>query len=105
MNYSVYAVYYREGGETCQSEPSDVTVEVTAVPENSVETLLYPNPASNSFTVEGNIKEIKVFDMLGQRVYQGSDNVVDVTSWPEGVYFVRILGENDAVLVVRFVKR
>ena len=105
LNYSVYAVYYREGGETCQSEPSDVTVEVTAVPENSLETLLYPNPASNSFTVEGNIKGISVFDVLGQSVHQGSDNVVDVASWPEGVYFVRIEDENDAVSVVRFVKR
>ena len=105
MQYSMYVIYLREGGEVCQSDPVSITVEVTSVSDNSVESVLYPNPASHSFTVEGNIKEVSVFDVLGQSVYQGSDNVVDVTSWPEGMYFVRIVDENDAVSVVRFVKR
>ena len=105
MQYAMYVIYLREGGEVCQSDPVEINVEVTSVSDNSVESVLYPNPASDSFTIDGNIKGIKVFDVLGQSVYQGSNNVVDVTSWPEGVYFVRIVDENDAVSVVRFVKR
>ena len=65
---------------------------------------LYPNPASDRFTIEGKVKEVKVFDALGQLVYQGADNTVEVATWPQGVYFVRVVDENDAVSTVKFVK-
>ena len=67
--------------------------------------VLYPNPASDCFTVEGNVKEVKVFNALGQLMLQGADNTVDVSAWPEGMYFVRIVGENDTVSTVKFLKR
>ena len=105
MHYAVFVVYVREGGEICQSDPSDVTVEVTSVGEHGAEAVLYPNPASDRFTVEGKIKGIKVFDVLGQLVYQGTDNVVEVRAWPEGLYFVRIVDENDAVTTVKLIKQ
>ena len=105
MDYEVYVFYQRAGGETCRSEAATVTVEVTSVPENSLASILYPNPASHSFTVEGKVKEIKVFDALGQMVYQGEGNIVEVATWPQGVYFVRIVDENDAFSTVKFVKR
>ena len=104
MDYEVYVFYYREGGETCRSEAASVTVEVTSVSENSVVPILYPNPASHNFMIEGGIKEIKVVDALGQMVYQGTDKTVEVAAWPQGVYFVRIVDENDAVSTVKFVK-
>ena len=66
---------------------------------------LYPNPASDCFTVDGNVKEVKVFNALGQLMLQGADNTVDVSAWPEGMYFVRIVGENDTVSTVKFLKR
>ena len=66
---------------------------------------LYPNPAANRFTVEGNVKEVKVFNALGQLMYQGVENTVEVSAWSEGVYFVRIVDENDAVSTVKFLKR
>ena len=75
------------------------------VAELEVVRTLYPNPASNSFTVEGKVKEIKVFDALGQLVHQGKDNVVDVNAWPQGMYFVRIVDESDAFSTVKFVKQ
>ena len=66
---------------------------------------LYPNPATDCFTVEGNVKEVKVFNTLGQLMLQGADNTVDVSAWPEGMYFVRIVDENDTVSTVKFLKR
>ncbi len=98
-------VSYERGGETCESEMATVDVEVTAVQEHSFQTSLYPNPASDCFTIEGIVKEVKAFDALGQMIYQGGDNTVEVTAWPQGVYFVRIVHENDAVSMVKFVKR
>lgn len=66
---------------------------------------LYPNPVTGCFTVDGNVKEVKVFNALGQLMLQGADNTVDVSAWPEGMYFVRIVGENDTVSTVKFLKR
>jgi hypothetical protein len=66
---------------------------------------LYPNPAADCFTVEGDVKEIKVFNALGQLMHQGTENTVEVSAWPEGVYFVRIVDENDSVSTVKFLKR
>jgi hypothetical protein len=77
---------------------------VTSVGESLSGVALYPNPASDSFTVEGSVKEISVYDVLGQRIYQGFEPVVEVASWPEGVYFVRIVVENGAVSTVKFLK-
>ena len=102
--YAVRAIYERLN-EFCESEIVTATVEVTSVPENGLRSSLYPNPSSDSFTVEGKVKEIKVFDALGQLVYQGSDNVVDVKAWPEGMYFVRIVDGNDAVSTVKLLKQ
>lgn len=101
--YTVLVTYERPN-EYCESDPSSVTVEVTSVPENTSHSILYPNPASDRFTIEGKVKEVKAFDALGQMVYQGKDNTVEVTTWPQGVYFVRIVDENDAVSTVKFVK-
>ena len=103
LSYGVTVSYERDG-ETCESEMATVDVEVTTVQEHSSQTLLYPNPASDRFTIEGKVKEIKVFDALGQMVYQGMDNTVEVATWPKGVYFVRIVDENDVVSTVKFVK-
>ncbi len=66
---------------------------------------LYPNPAADCFTVEGNVKEVKAFNALGQLMHQGTENTIEVTAWPEGMYFVRIVDENDAVTTVKLIKQ
>ncbi len=66
---------------------------------------LYPNPATDRFIVEGHVKEVKVFNTLGQLMHQGAENAVEVSAWPEGMYFVRIVDENDTVSTVKFLKR
>ena len=105
MDYYVVAVYYREGGEHCQSDWVPVSVEVTSVEEHYSSVKLYPNPASDRFTVEGKVTEVEVLDALGQMVYQGADNTIEVATWPQGVYFVRIVDENGAISTVKFMKR
>ena len=100
----IVLVTYERPNEYCESDPSSVTVEVTSVSENISHPMLYPNPASDRFTVEGKVKAVKAFDALGQLVYQGEDNTVEVATWPQGVYFVRVVYENDAVSTMKFVK-
>ena len=101
--YAVRAIY-EHLNEVCESEIVSVTVDVTSVLENSETASLYPNPASDHFKVESQVKEIKVFDALGQMVYEGQTNEVEVRNWNNGVYFVRIVDENDVVSTVKFIK-
>ncbi len=104
LQYGVLASYERLN-EYCESDIEWVSVLLTSVSENADQPMLYPNPASDRFTIEGRIKEVKAFDALGQMVYQGADNTVEVAAWPQGVYFVRIVDGNDAVSTVKFVKK
>ena len=104
LTYGV-TVRYRVDGETCESEMASIDIEVTAVQEQSLQTSLYPNPASNSFKIEGVVKEVSVYDILGQCVHIGYDKVVNISSWPDGLYFVRIVDENDAVTTVKLLKQ
>lgn len=104
MSYSVVVNYAKDNGETCQSDPVSVVIEVTGISEDVAKISLFPNPASNSFKIEGKIKEISVYDILGQLVHLGYDNVVNVSSWPDGLYFVYIIDENNVVSVVKLVK-
>ena len=83
----------------------EMNCDSNGVVEKSIVPTIYPNPASHSFTVEGKIKDVIVFDALGQMVHQGLDNTVEVAAWPQGVYFVRIMDENDAASTVKFVKQ
>lgn len=105
IDLGVSVLYRRESGEYCSSDIVPIAVEVTSVDEKNHTSALYPNPASHSFTIEGSVKDIKVFDALGQLVYQGEDQTVEVNAWPQGVYFVRIMDENDTVSTVKFVKQ
>ena len=104
QRYGVLATYERLN-EYCESDIEWVSVLLTSVSENADQPMLYPNPASNSFKIEGNIKEVSVYDILGQCVHVGYDNVVNVSSWPDGLYFVRIVDENDAVTTVKLIKQ
>ena len=101
----IVLVTYERPNEYCESDPSSVTVEVTSVSESTSHSMLYPNPASDRFTIEGKIKEVKAFDVLGQMVYQGAGNTVEVTTWPQGLYFIRIVDENNSVTTVKLLKR
>ncbi len=101
----IVLVTYERPNEYCESDPSSVTVEVTSVSENTSHSMLYPNPASDRFNIEGKIKEVKAFDVLGQMVYQGANNTVEVATWPQGLYFIRIVDENNSVTTVKLLKR
>ena len=82
----------------------EINCDPNSVVEQEVMQTLYPNPASHSFTVEGKIKEIRVYNALGQLMHQGTMNVVEVNAWHNGLYFVRIVDENNAVSTVKFIK-
>jgi hypothetical protein len=68
--------------------------------------LIFPNPANNSFTVNGNEgKLISMFNAMGELVFSHEmmkgDNVIDVSSFADGIYFVRMENGKQAKVVVQ----
>jgi polyhydroxybutyrate depolymerase len=62
------------------------TIDVTDVAETTNKNLdVYPNPAKDFIQVEGNVS---IYDLCGKLVMKGSGRI-DVSSLPEGMYFVK----------------
>jgi photosystem II stability/assembly factor-like uncharacterized protein len=61
--------------------------------DNSI--LLYPNPASNLFTIEPQIDKIEIYDLQGKFwLTVRNENTVNVSQSPVGLYFVKIFSNN-----------
>ena len=71
------------------------TIDVTDVNEQSEAKLtVYPNPAKDFIQVEGNVN---IYDLCGKLVMKGAGRL-DVSSLPEGMYFVK--SENDCTKLI-----
>ena len=64
---------------------------------------IYPNPATNEFTIENSqlrINAIHIYNVLGELVLERiatSQKVIDVSSWNAGVYFVEVETEKGVI--------
>lgn len=73
-----------------------------SVDENAAESYkIYPNPANSTIFVEGeNVKTVVVYNSIGQKVtaVEGSaKTTVDVASFADGVYFVKVIATDGTV--------
>jgi hypothetical protein len=101
--------------KSCNSDLSDsVYVKVTSVPDpqfsNSDLFLISPNPAKDYITVDTSFmpmqeSEIMIYNIFGERVLiaqtPSSEQRIDVSALPEGIYFVRIGEKIGKFVVVR----
>lgn len=59
---------------------------------------IFPNPSSDKITIKGEaIKKVDFFDVNGKKVKTFSSNVIDVTSFSKGVFFVKITSESNII--------
>jgi hypothetical protein len=86
----------------------DIILSVKS-PENS-SLQVYPNPAKDKLVISGNVPAkgtIEILNPLGQVVFQTAyaDRRTEITisSFPQGIYFLKMQGENEEV-VKSFVK-
>ncbi len=88
----------------------DVTIYNTIKPVVTGEIELYPNPVNTILSVntDHNIKEISIFNILGEQVLQEqpSDSKIniDVNNFVPGVYMLNIVNENGTVSLHKFIK-
>jgi hypothetical protein len=98
-SYQVSAVY-----EHCESNLTDpINIIVTSIRDIQTDSYkLFPNPAKNELQVTSDklhIENVVIYDVFGRSVLSHTANrtphtVVDVSSLPSGMYFVKITSEN-----------
>ena len=73
---------------------------------NSLEGLLFPNPAENKISIKLNsaISKIEILDSKGQLILLQKDNSIDISNLPSGIYFVKVFTENGKLFSSKFVK-
>ncbi len=101
---TVGAYYYKVTAfsTACESTPATtasgedfVLVTVTSVGENNKGTMIYPNPAKSSLSIQAaDIQEVVLYNVMGQAVYhyQGLTDavVVNTARLEQGIYTVRV---------------
>lgn len=102
-------------GETTSSQVVRVNYLETVGIEDNIqieEIELYPNPATDYIYLqfgEDNVSRIQIFNLSGQVVstelVQGYNHTLNVYSYPQGTYIVKIYGKNGGVLSTKFIKR
>lgn len=70
---------------------------------------VFPNPTRNILNIQTQVSiiEASVYDMLGKKmkVSQLSTNSLDVSNLANGVYMIKIIGENDKTFFTKFIKK
>ncbi len=80
---------------------------VTGVEQLTVESgqlTIYPNPSSGQFTIKviGNEinSKLEVYNIVGELVYQtvlsNSQDIIDLSTQPDGMYFIYFNSDEDA---------
>lgn len=101
--YCVTAVY-----ENCESEALCKTLTISDMNELESMFNIYPNPANDQVTIEGeNIESISVYNVLGQLIDHISvtetQKTVNATEYNAGIYVFRIITHNGNVISKRVV--
>ncbi len=65
---------------------------VVEVDEDNLNMVIYPNPASSviNVNVEGNILDVKVYDVSGRMVMQSQQETLNVSNLTNGLYFMQV---------------
>ena len=76
------------------------TLDVTGLEEQTSESLtVYPNPATNFIQIES-AEAIGIYDLSGRLLMEGSGNM-DVSSLPNGMYFIKAGSESKKLIINR----
>ena len=69
---------------------------------------IYPNPVSDVATIEAyglGVKTVTVANTLGQNVYEGTSERIDMSKLQDGIYIVNVTFENNQTAVKKIVKK
>ena len=97
-----------ENGEV--SSPSECAVGINDVYSNNASFEVYPNPAHETVTVSTtmNAQKVEVLNYLGQVIYShnvtGNNFTLNVANYADGVYFIRLTGD-EGIATQKLIKK
>jgi len=80
--------------------------QIEAVNLINDEITIYPNPTNGLLTINNRKNQtIKIIDIAGKtmEIIQSKNNVIDVTDFPKGIYFIQLIG-SDKTIIKKLVK-
>jgi hypothetical protein len=100
QGYFPLSVYFQGKNSTATN------VGIKEFNNNLNNTSLYPNPANDFITVRTDnvVKQITVYNLLGQPILQCTNKTVDIAALSTGLYYIKIQFDNNQSLVKSFVK-
>ena len=89
-NYCWNSYYYVD--DVCVSTDSLACIQAVGIHQRRLQTdfRIYPNPTTGTFTVQGTVTAIQVYDLLGNLVLRTNKRQIDMGSYPSGIYMVRV---------------
>ncbi len=72
---------------------------ITVIEPDTFTFSLYPNPTSGVIFIQGkDIKEVEIYSITGQKVFQTNDHRFDISQLSSGIYIARIRTGNKLVI-------
>lgn len=63
-----------------------------AVNENNNTFKIYPNPVESTLNITGvDVLQVEIFNLVGQKIYSGTETSINVESYISGTYFVKVV--------------
>ncbi len=92
--------------KTNRPTPNQIVNTPPVQPNHSTQLLVQPNPSTGLFianTVDGTTGQLFLYDLRGKLVYSNGDYSLntwnlDLNSYPEGIYYLKVISKNGAVL-------
>lgn len=87
---------------------STSSVEEIGNTKNISPIFIYPNPTQNTLLIktELSIKEIVIYDILGQKYFSKTfESQMNISKLPKGVYFLKLTDESNKVHIQKFIKK
>lgn len=78
---------------------------VSVSDSKAIETLsIYPNPAVDVINIDLDVAKVEIYNMIGSKVVESTDNLVDVSELTKGIYLIQVTQSSGAIAIGKFNK-
>ena len=90
-----------------QGKTSGTVLGIHETAEERSRTTLFPNPAQDivNISTTEKMRSATLYNLMGQKIMSGTGTQLDVRQLPAGIYWVKILLNNDRIITRKLVKR
>jgi len=84
---------------------TDVDEEEEILSLADASAMIYPNPSDGIINIKMNqFKEATIYNLSGKRIMRSTDDRIDVSSFSEGVYIIKLENRSDDRFSTRLIK-